>query len=67
MRQYATVSGVIFGLVAAGQLARLLFRWPVQVASVSVPLWPSALAVVIAAALATWAFRTASTPNATSL
>ena len=61
MRQYATVSGMIFGLVAAVQIVRLLFRWPVQVASVSVPLWPSALAVVIAGALATWAFRTAST------
>jgi len=61
MRQYATVSGMIFGLVAAVQIVRLLFRWPVQVASVSVPLWPSALAVVVAGALATWAFRTAST------
>jgi hypothetical protein len=61
MRHYATVSGMFFGVLAAAQLARLLFRWPVQVASVSVPLWPSALAVVIAGALATWAFRTAST------
>lgn len=61
MRRYATVSGVFFGLLATGQLVRLLFRWPVQVASVSVPLWPSALAVVIAGALATWAFRAAST------
>ena len=60
MRRYANVSGAIFGVMAIAQLARLLFRWPVQVASVSVPLWPSALAVVIACALATWAFRIAS-------
>ena len=38
MRRYATVSGVFFALLATAQLARLLFRWPVQVASVSVPL-----------------------------
>jgi hypothetical protein len=61
MRRYATVSGVFFGLLATVQLVRLLFRWPVQVASVSVPLWVSALAVVITGALATWAFRTATT------
>lgn len=61
MRRYETVSGVFFGLLATAQLVRLLFRWPVQVASVSVPLWVSALAVVIAGALAVWAFRTAAT------
>ena len=61
MRRYATVSGVFFALLATAQLARLLLRWPVRVASVSVPLWPSALAVVIAAAFAAWAFRTAYT------
>jgi high-affinity Fe2+/Pb2+ permease len=61
MRRYEKVSGVVFGLLAAVQLTRLLFRWPVQVASVSVPLWASAIAVVITGVLATWAFRTAST------
>jgi hypothetical protein len=61
MRRYEKVSGVFFGLLAIVQLARLLFRWPVQVASVSVPFWASALAVVITGALGIWAFRTAST------
>ena len=60
MRRYERVSGVVFGLLATAQLTRLLFRWPVQVASVSVPLWVSALALVITGTLATWAFRTAS-------
>jgi hypothetical protein len=64
MRRYAQVSGAFFSLMAIGQLARLLLRWPVQVASVNVPLWASAAAVVIAATLAAWAFRTASTPSA---
>jgi high-affinity Fe2+/Pb2+ permease len=60
MCRYEKVSGAFFGLLAAVQLTRLLFRWPVQVASVSVPLWASALAILITAVLATWAFRTAS-------
>ena len=55
------VSGVFFALLATVQLMRLLFRWPVQVASVSVPLWVSVLAVAITGVLAAWAFRTAST------
>lgn len=61
MRSYLKVSGLLFGLVAIAQLVRLLFRWPVQVASMSVPLWISALAVFVAGALALWAFRTAAT------
>jgi hypothetical protein len=64
MRRYAQVSGVFFSLMAIGQLVRLLLRWPVQVASASVPLWASAVAVLITATLAAWAFRTASTPPA---
>ena len=60
MRRYEAVSGLFFGLLAILQLVRLLFRWPVQVASVSVPLWVSALAVVASGTLALWAFRLAS-------
>jgi hypothetical protein len=60
MRQYALVSGTLFSLLAVMQLVRLLLRWPVQVAGVAVPLWPSVLAVVITGGLAIWAFRVAS-------
>ena len=63
MRRYEQVSGAFFSLLAIVQLARLLMRWPVQVASVNVPLWASAVAVVVTASLATWAFRTASAPS----
>jgi hypothetical protein len=63
MRRYEQVSGVFFSLIAIVQLARLLLRWPVQVASVSVPLWASAVAVLVTAALAAWAFRTTSKPS----
>jgi hypothetical protein len=59
MRHYQQVSGAFFCLVAAVQLTRLLLRWPVQVADVAVPLWPSVLALLLASAFAIWAFRTA--------
>jgi len=59
MRRYESVSGLFFALLATVQLVRLILRWPVQVAAVSVPLWASALAVVITGTLATWAFRSA--------
>jgi hypothetical protein len=60
MLRYEKVPGLFFSLLAAVQLMRVVFRWPVQMASVSVPLWPSVIAVLILAALATWAFRAAS-------
>jgi hypothetical protein len=63
MRRYEQVSGLFFSLLAIVQLTRLVLRWPVQVASVSVPLWASVVAVIITTVLATWAFRTASTPR----
>lgn len=59
MRRYAHVSGAFFGLLAALQLVRAVLAWPVQVASVTIPVWVSGLAFVIASALAVWAFRTA--------
>jgi hypothetical protein len=59
MRRYALVSGSFLALLALVQLTRLLLAWPVQVAGVRVPLWPSAAAVVIAGSLALWAFRAA--------
>ena len=60
MRHYEMVSGVFFALLAIVQLVRVLLGWPVQVASVSVPTWASALAFIVAGTLALWAFRTAS-------
>ncbi|MEX0611738.1 MAG: hypothetical protein WD738_00725 [Pirellulales bacterium] len=48
------VAGVIFGLVALAQLLRLLTRVEVLVAGRSLPLWPNALAFLIAAGLSLW-------------
>ena len=59
MSRYVRVSGVCFGLLALVQLTRALFRWPVQVDGVNVPLWLSGIAFLIAGSLAIWAFRSA--------
>ncbi len=66
MRRYEQVSGAFFCLLAIVQLTRLVMRWPVDVAGVSVPLWASAVAVIVTASFATWAFRTASAPSESS-
>lgn len=57
MRRYVQVSGAFFCLLAAVQLTRTILGWPVQVATVTVPLWPSVLAFLIASTFAIWAFR----------
>jgi len=66
MRRYELVSGIIFTIVALAQLTRTLLGWPVQIAGVTVPLWPSGLAFVITGSLAVWAFRSAGRNPATA-
>lgn len=57
MRRYVQISGVFFALLALVQLTRTLSGWPVQVASVTIPIWASAVAFAITASFATWALR----------
>lgn len=57
MRRYTLVSGLFLSLLALVQLLRIVMRWPVHVAGFDVPLWFSAVAALIAGALAVWAFR----------
>lgn len=45
------VAGIMFGLMALAQCARLLTRLQVLVAGHELPLWPSAVAVVLLGAL----------------
>jgi hypothetical protein len=59
MRRYVQISGAFFSLLAVVQLTRTILRWPVQVADVTIPVWVSALAFVIASTFAIWAFRIA--------
>ena len=55
--RYIVVSGAIFGVVAVVQAARALNQWPLQVGTVEIPVWASWIAMVIAASLCAWAFR----------
>jgi hypothetical protein len=51
------VAGVVFGIVCLAQLLRLLTRVEVVVATHPLPLWPNALAFVVAGALCLWMWR----------
>ena len=57
MHRYVLVSGLFLLLLTCVQLLRLILRWRVTVAGVEIPLWASAVAALIAACLAIWAFR----------
>ena len=57
MRRYVQISGAFFTLLALVQLTRSLLGWPVQIANVTVPVWPSLVAFLVTGSLATWAFR----------
>jgi hypothetical protein len=59
MRRYQQLSGAFFSLLAIGQLTRAVAGWPVQVATVTVPVWCSVVAFFVVASFAIWAFRTA--------
>lgn len=57
MRRYELVSGVFFALIAVAQLTRSILQVPVQVGTVSIPIWVSVVAFLVTASLAIWAFR----------
>lgn len=66
MRQYVTISGVFLALITLGQLTRLVFRAPLTIADLDIPLWASGIAALLAGSLAVWAFRlrgTGATPD----
>jgi hypothetical protein len=48
------VAGTLFGLLALGQLMRLLFKPAVFIGTHQIPLWPSGLAVAVFAGLCLW-------------
>jgi len=55
------VAGTIFGLGCLGQMLRLVARVEVLVAGHQVPLWPSAIAAVIAGGLSVWLWKLSKT------
>ncbi len=51
------VAGAIFGLMCLAQFLRLVARVEVFVAGYRVPLWPSAIAFVIAGGMSVWLWK----------
>ena len=51
------VAGTIFGLMCLAQLLRLVARVEVFVAGHRVPLWPSAIGLVIAGGMSVWLWK----------
>lgn len=58
-KPYIVVSGALFGVIALLQLLRAFSEWPVQVASLTIPVWLSWIAALVTGSLAVWAFNVA--------
>lgn len=59
MRRYERVSAAFFSVLALIHLGRVILGWPIQVATVTVPTWPSIVAFLVTGSLAMWGFRAA--------
>ena len=59
MKPFSAIAAVVFALVALAQLLRLVLGWSVVVNGISIPLWASAIACLVAAALAVMMWREA--------
>jgi hypothetical protein len=59
MRPYLIVTGIVFGAVALAHLLRLIYGWSVQIGAEVVPMWISAIALLVAGVLCVWAFAIA--------
>jgi hypothetical protein len=56
---YARLAAAIFALIALLQLIRAIQGWPVTLGETTMPLWPSWVAFIVAAALAWMGFAAA--------
>jgi TRAP-type C4-dicarboxylate transport system permease small subunit len=56
-RTYNIVTAVLFLIIAALHLLRIVFGWPARIGSLDIPLWVSWLALVIIGGLAYFGFR----------
>ncbi|MFD0740353.1 hypothetical protein ACFQZQ_13795 [Lysobacter koreensis] len=59
MKPFTTISIFFLAVLAALQLTRVLLGWEVVVNGVSVPLWASAIAALVAGGLAAMLWREA--------
>ena len=56
-RNYALFAALVFAFVALLQVARSVGGWPVTVGTISIPLWASWVAFIVAAILAWLGFQ----------
>ncbi len=56
-RPASLVAGILFLLMAIAQLCRFILGVEVVAAGMVIPLWPSAVAAVVLAALSFWIFK----------
>jgi hypothetical protein len=56
-RTYNAITAVLFLIIAALHLLRIIFGWPAQIGGWSIPLWVSWLAIAAAGVLACLGFR----------
>jgi hypothetical protein len=57
MKPASLLSCILLALVAIAHLARVVFGVPIVVGDMTVPMWPSAVATVVAGGLAFWLWR----------
>ena len=58
-RTFAGIAAAIFALVALLHLVRLVAGWPIVIGTWTVPMWPSWIGLVVAAALSYFGARLA--------
>lgn len=56
-KAFNTLVGVVFVVIAVLHLARLVFRWDAVIGGWGLPMWVSALALVLSGYLAVSAFQ----------
>ena len=57
MKPFTTIAVILFSLIALLQLVRFILNWEVTVNGITIPVWASRIAFVIAAALAVMLWR----------
>jgi hypothetical protein len=53
------VASIVFGIFCLGHIVRLATHAPVIIGSYHIPMWPSVIALIIAALLSIWMWRLA--------
>ena len=57
MKPFTTLTVMFLALIAALQLVRFIFAWPITIEGTAIPVWASAVAAVVAGLLATMLWK----------